>query len=134
MLVAVCVATLSGSAVARAAVVTDWVRTMTASPFITDTLGGNGTPDSSPWESSNATRTIVTDTSTPVSGLITDTLAGRGTPHSSPFDTAAPKLITNTATGFSWSDAGIGAAIASGALALLAACSIVLRRHTRPAF
>lgn len=104
------------------------------SPFITDTLGGNGTPHSSPWDASIATWNVITDTRVPVRGLITDTLGGKGTPHSSPFEVAAPKPVAAPTTGFSWGDAGIGAAVASALLALLAGSRLVLRRHERPAF
>ena len=77
-------------------------------PFITDTLGGNGHRAQAPAQGYH---------------FITDTLAPGGGPAIQP---AFPS------SGFSWSDASVGAATAAGALLVLLGMSvIVVRRRTR---
>ncbi len=106
-------------------------------PFITDTLGGNGhlgrtrlDPYSSPGSriragegTGGALKTIAPQPVSHSQGyrFITDTLApGGGKPL-----TAASNIS------FSWSDAGVGAATATGTiLALIGALLLVTRRRT----
>jgi hypothetical protein len=136
-------------ALAAAVALTIPVGAFAESPFITDTLAGNGTPHSSPWDTSNATWSVITDTlggrgtpnsspwtaapaiAAPVSGLITDTLAGNGASNSAPFDVRISKPVS---VGFNWGDAGVGAGAASGLLVLLAAAGALVRRNARPAY
>jgi hypothetical protein len=109
-----------------------------ASPFITDTLGGNG----------HATQTY---------RFITDTLGGNGKPKAIPdvferavarhaaqptqtqgvhfiTDTLAPGGGTSLAakpspSRFSWADAGVGAGVVAGALTMLAGGLLLVRRR-----
>jgi hypothetical protein len=116
-----------------------------ADTFITDTLSGNGHAGG---------YRIITDT---LGGsghakstiqryhLITDTLGGSGQPKQATLgyrfitDTLAPgggPPLTTAASspGFSWSDAGIGAATAAGAVfVLLGGTLLVSRRRGTPA-
>jgi hypothetical protein len=79
-------------------------------PYITDTLGGNGHP---------------THTTAQRNTFITDTLAPGGGPAKPVITVASPSL-------FSWADAGTGAGAAGGALIALAGGSLlVLRRRER---
>jgi hypothetical protein len=92
--------------------------------FITDTLGGNGHPVVSAEESHFTTDTLAPGGKTiPVQSyrFITDTLAPGG----------STSVIAASSPGFSWTDAGIGAGAASGALFLLAAAAMfaLRRRH-----
>jgi hypothetical protein len=111
-----------------------------ADAFITDTLGGNGHARS---------YRIITDTlggnGHPKSTLqryrlITDTLGGSGQPQRA---TLGYRFITDTlapgggpplpaapsSPGFSWSDAGIGAATAAGALFVLLGGTLLAARR-----
>lgn len=58
-----------------------------------------------------------------------DDRAGLRGPGAAPADTPAPIVIRPG--GFDWGDAGIGAAIATGALMLAGGLSLVARRHRR---
>jgi hypothetical protein len=95
--------------------------------FTTDTLGGN-------WHARHEASQGIT--------FITDTLGGNGHPKTTPVqgyrfitDTLAPgggrsvDLIASS-TGFSWTDAGVGAGAGVGALLLLTGTTLlVLRRR-----
>jgi hypothetical protein len=86
--------------------------------IITDTLGGTGGPASVPdvFE-----RAVARGQASQPQGyrFITDTLGGNGGPGA---------VVATTDGGFSWNDAGVGAGVVLGVLALLGA-SLMLLRH-----
>ncbi|HEY2543245.1 MAG TPA: hypothetical protein VGH92_09360 [Gaiellaceae bacterium] len=108
--------------------------------FITDTLGGNGHPahgssaanpyvDTGSASASRRGYTVkgpaarsVPRTSSKGMTFITDTLAPGGGP-------ATPVVTIPDASAFSWSDAGVGAGAATGALVALLGATLVLGRR-----
>jgi hypothetical protein len=121
--------------------------------FITDTLGGSGRPAAAYSPYQHASGSGDARLSVPSYRFITDTLGGSGRPVAafSPYQHAwgprdarlAPqsyRFVTDTlggnggpqlqpaSQGFDWADAGVGAGIALGTLALMAACLILARQ------
>jgi hypothetical protein len=107
------------------------------STFITDTLGGNGSPQATPdaferyvaSHTAQATpdafeRYVASHTAQPTqpqgTRFITDTLAPGG---------GASSKATSVAAGFSWADAGVGAGTAVGALLMLLGGSLLVARR-----
>jgi hypothetical protein len=83
-------------------------------PFITDTLGGNGRP-------ANGAKGTT---------FITDTLGGNE--HATGANADAQRSVPPVGNTFSWGDAGVGAAGAAGALlALLGGTLLVVRRRAQ---
>jgi hypothetical protein len=119
----------------------------TSPHFTTDTLGGNGHPPAAQGIH------IVTDTLGGNGGapaapdaferavarqgyrFITDTLGGNGRPAprcvGEGCSVAAPLAAVQSPNGFDWGDAGIGAGVALGALALLAVSLLLLKQLRR---
>jgi hypothetical protein len=73
--------------------------------FITDNLGGNGHPRAEQGYS-----------------FITDTLGGNGGPSA---------VTVQSATGFDWGDAGIGASAAVGAICVALGSTLLVRRRSQ---
>jgi hypothetical protein len=92
--------------------------------FITDTVGGSGHPNATAREPHFTTDTLALGGKPiPVRGyrFITDTLAPGG----------STSVVVASPPGFSWTDAGIGAGAASGALFLLASAAMFALRRRR---
>jgi hypothetical protein len=92
--------------------------------IITDTLGGNGGANAAPdvferYAASHPYGRGLEASQPQGFRFITDTLGGNGGPGT---------VAAASDGGFSWSDAGIGAGIAVGAIALLAASLLLLRQ------
>ncbi len=95
--------------------------------FITDTLGGNGHPKQVPAQGYRFITDTLGGNGQPAARgyrFITDTLGGNGGASA-----AAPSATGN---GFSWADAGVGAATAVGSiLVLLGGALVAMRRRGR---
>jgi len=105
--------------------------------IITDTLGGNGSPKTTPdlfersvaiheWHEARAQARAVLAQQARSTTLITDTLGGNGGTSLAArrYD---PQAYVNSS--FSWTDAGVGAATAAGSMLVLVGSGLLLLRR-----
>ncbi len=119
---------LSGGIGIAAAIVAVAVPSALAGSFITDTLGGNGSPKATP---DAFERAVAIHDTAPAQPYVNGGMSPAVATSNDPVHVSVPtvSVASTSGTGFNWGDAGIGAGIVAGLALLLLVGGPRLRTH-----